>query len=548
MFQVCLVGTEKGAVSLVTNYLVEGKMKAILTSCGVLATLAMSGALAHRAEAAVDCGAFKTLTMPHHAVTVSKAELVPAGQAPTPNFPGAPPGAMLPAHCLVQGMIDPRMGADGKTYGVGFAVAMPDVWNGRFLFQGGGGLDGVLNPPIGPVASGDKPALARGFAVASTDSGHQAKGGFDATFFTDQKATVDFEYASIGTVTALAKDLVRTYYGKPAAHSYFTGCSMGGREAMIAAQRYSTVFDGVIAGAPAMHVGYSGIGDKWVSTMLNTVAPKGPDGKPEVTAVFTAAEKKTVIDGILNACDAKDGLKDGMVFNVKACDFDPKVLVCTGEKTDSCLTADQAGAIKRGIAGPKDSNGNQVYPGFYYDTGLDAQGFIRGLLNPGPSPVAGQNMSTQMDVDAEAAQAAANPASQMGDTANWTNLNTFFARGGKLAFFHGVSDPWFSAQDTVGYYQRMTAANGGAEQVRNSSRIYLVPGMGHCSGGSATLDQFDLLSKVVDWVENGKAPESVVATGRAFPDRSRPLCAYPKHAQYKGEGDPEKAENFTCQE
>ena len=298
------------------------------------AGLGMSGA----AHAAGDCAGLKSITLTGHTVSVSKAEMMPAGKAPAAPVPGAPPGADLPARCLVEGMIDQRMGAAGKSYGVGFAVALPEAWNGRFLFQGGGGLDGVLNPPVGAIASGGKPALARGFAVAGTDSGHQSKSGFDATFFADQQATVDFEYASIGTVNQLARKIIAAYYGKPAAHAYFTGCSMGGREAMIAAQRYPLQFDGVIAGAPAMHVGYSGIGDKWVSTMLNTIAPKGSDDKPDVSKVFTEGEKKTIINGILNACDAKDGLKDGMIMDVKDCHFDPAVLICKGEKSDSCLT------------------------------------------------------------------------------------------------------------------------------------------------------------------------------------------------------------------
>jgi feruloyl esterase len=134
-------------------------------------------------------------------------------------------------------------------------------------------------------------------------------------------------------------------------------------------------------------------------------------------------------------------------------------------------------------------------------------------------------------------------------TANWTNLNSFFARGSKILFYHGVSDPWFSAFDTVDYYERMAKSSGGLDQVRaNSSRLFLVPGMGHCRTGAATLDQFDLLQAVVDWVEHDKAPEMVTATGAAFPGRSRPLCAYPQYAAYKGQGDPENAASFECRE
>jgi len=134
----------------------------------------------------------------------------------------------------------------------------------------------------------------------------------------------------------------------------------------------------------------------------------------------------------------------------------------------------------------------------------------------------------------------------LGDTKSWTNLSTFSRSGGKLLFYHGVSDPWFSALDTVEYYESLGPANGGAEQVQKWSRLFLVPGMGHCGGGAAALDQFDMLSAIVDWVENDKAPDSIISTGSAFPGRSRPLCPYPKYAHYKGSGDPENAENFEC--
>jgi feruloyl esterase len=206
-------------------------------------------------------------------------------------------------------------------------------------------------------------------------------------------------------------------------------------------------------------------------------------------------------------------------------------------------------AIEKGFAGPKDSRGKQVYPGFFYDTGIAAQGGgIPGLLNPGPSPVGGPTAATTQDVDAEAAVVDNNPVSRIGDSYNWVNLTSFSSHGGKLIFYHGVSDPWFSAKDTIDYYQRMTAANGGESKVKDWSRLFLSPGMGHCGGGSATLDTFDMLTASVSWVEKGQAPDSVTATGRAFPGRSRPLCAYPAHAQYKGQGSVEDAANFECRQ
>ena len=225
-----------------------------------------------------------------------------------------------------------------------------------------------------------------------------------------------------------------------------------------------------------------------------------------------------------------------MIFDPRGCGFDVAALTCKGPKTDSCLSAAQVGALKKGFAGPRDSHGNQVYPGWWFDTGIAATAPIPGLLNPGPSPVGGPTLTTEMDVDQEA-RAAANPIAAVGDSAIWTQLNSFSGHGGKLIFYHGVSDPWFSAQDTVRYYEQLTADNGGAQSVLGWSRLFLVPGMGHCAGGAATLDRFDLLDPIVSWVEKGVAPESVTATGAAFPGRSRPLCPYPLHAQYKGSGD-----------
>jgi feruloyl esterase len=169
------------------------------------------------------------------------------------------------------------------------------------------------------------------------------------------------------------------------------------------------------------------------------------------------------------------------------------------------------------------------------------------LLTWGQTPFGPPRTDTQIDVDTLAAAAWADPRAAVTDT-RWTNLNTFAGHGGKLIFYHGLSDPWFSAIDTLNYYKKMAAENGGMEKVQDWSRMFLVPGMGHCSGGAAALDSFDMLSAMTDWVEKGTPPDSVIAKGKAFPVRSRPLCAYPKHAQYNGNGDPENGSNFKCME
>jgi feruloyl esterase len=450
----------------------------------------------------------------------------------------------LPAFCRLDATLDRRIGAGGTVYGIGFAVALPSEWNGRLLFQGGGGLNGSVAPPLGRTSEGD-PALARGFAVVSTDTGHRGQ-VFDASFMADQQASLDFAYQAVGRVAVLAKHIVAQYYGTPAAHAYFMGCSTGGREGMLMAQRYPQYFSGVIVGAPAMRTHFSGIGDEWVATMLNRAAPRDADGKPDVRRTLSDADRKTVIDGILASCDARDGLLDGIVSDPMGCRFDPRALECKGEKRDGCLSAAQADAIAKGFAGPKDSKGRQVYPGFLFDTGIATTSGLAGLLAGTPNPVGRPFTATEMDVDARVEAASANPAMQLTATSSWINLNTFSSHGGKLIFYHGVSDPWFSALDTVDYYERMTQANGGRSVVTNWSRLFLIPGMGHCGSGPAALDRFDMLSAIVGWVERQQPPASIRATGRAWPARTRLLCPYPSSAHYKGSGDPEDNRSFEC--
>ncbi|MDM7995516.1 MAG: tannase/feruloyl esterase family alpha/beta hydrolase [Acidobacteriota bacterium] len=497
-------------------------------------------------EANARCAALSRLQLPGFALEISKAEWHPAGKPEVQPGPRAMPQMELPAYCRVDGMLDRRIGVKGVSYGIGFAIALPDAWNGRFLMQGGGGLNGTVGMPLGMVAAGETPALMRGFAVASTDTGHQSKGGaFDAGFMEDQQAALDFAYVAVGRVASISKLIVARYYGKPADHAYFTGCSTGGREAMLMAQRYPSYFDGIVSGAPAMRTGHSNLALRFMATTYNQIAPRDESGKPVTAQALSDRDRKLVLDSFMNTCDADDGLKDGMLFNPIGCRFNPEALVCKGAKEEGCLSAQQAAAIRKAFAGPKDSKGNQVYPGFLYDSGVATAQGIPGVLRS-PSPPGPPIQSLEMDVDAEARTADSDPQAILTDTASWTNLNTFSGRGGKLIFFHGVSDAWFSALDTVGYYEKVGRDNGGPEKVREWSRLFLVPGMGHCSGGEGALDTFDMLSAVVEWVEKGTAPDSIKATSRALPGRSRPLCPHPQHAHYKGHGDPQDAASFEC--
>lgn len=510
---------------------------AAIAAVAILAAIAAGAAVA----ATQSCDALKSFALPGLSLAITKTEQLPAGPPPVMPYT-APFEGTLPERCLVTGVIEKRIGFGGKPYGIEFAVALPEQWNGRFLFQGGGGLNGTLYPPNGLYAASHELAIERGFAVASTDSGH--KGAvFDGSFFQDQEATLNFLYRANDKVTQVAKALIAAHYGRAPDHSYFAGCSTGGREGMMMSQRYPGYFDGIVAAAPAMRASFSTLGDRYVTVQLNAIAPRDDKGKPITSRALSEGDRALVIKSLLQACDANDGAADGMIFDVEHCAFDPTKLACKGAKTDTCLTAEQARAIQVGFAGPKDSHGAPVYPGFWYDTGIANSRGLPGLL-VGPAPFFPEER-TSMDVDREAALAAT-PIAMAGDTAWWTNLNAFSSRGGKLLFVHGVSDQWFSAQDTTRYYQQLIADNGGPEAVMKWSRHFLVPGMGHCAGGEQALDRFDLLTAVVDWVEKGVAPDSIVATGMAFPGRSRPLCPYPRHAHYKGTGDREKAENFEC--
>jgi feruloyl esterase len=496
-------------------------------------------AAAAQGQSKSGCEALKQLAIPGVKMEVSRAEILPAGAAPKEG-PWSYAGP-LPERCMVEGVLNKRVGAGGKPYGIRFAFALPSEWNQDFLMQGGGGANGTVGAPIGATAAGDKPGLTRGFAVASNDTGHQGA-GFDFGFIKDEQAYLDFAYEANHQVADVAKQFIAAYYGKPAAHSYFVGCSTGGREGMILTERYPDVFDGVVSGAPARRTGFSNLASgPWAAVAYNQAAPKDASGKPIIAQALSVDDRKLVISALLKRCDAKDGVADGMIFDPLGCGFDPAELECKGAKNASCLSAAQVTAIKKAFAGPKNLHGDQVYPGFLYDTGVAATAPIPGMLSIGPGIFGSPTTATEIDVD-QLAKTAAQP---LVDALS-TNLTTFSGHGGKHIFYHGDSDPWFSALDTLGYYQAMAADNGGLEKVSEWSRFFFVPGMGHCGGGEAALDRFDMLGAIVNWVEKGIAPQSVEASGKAFPGRSRPLCAYPKHAQYKGRGDTEKAENFEC--
>jgi len=510
----------------------------------LLFAAALGGPFAAQAQSSNPCSDLTGLKI--HDVEITKAELVAAGVTIPGPYPGAASIGPLPAHCRVYGVINRRKGVGGQEFGIGFAVALPEkaAWNGDFMMQGGGGGNGFVSYPTGASDAGDMPALTRGFVVASTDTGHKAKSGaFDFSFMSDQQAYLDFAFEANAKVAGVAKQILARYYDKPAAFSYFVGCSTGGREGMILSQRYPTAFNGIVSGDPAMRTGRSNLAiSQWMPAAYNAGSPKDASGKPQIDKFLSDGDRKLFMDALLKQCDAIDGVADGMISDPLACHFDPAVLACKPGQSDACIAPEKVAAIKKAFAGPKNAYGTQIYPGFLYDTGITSKNGVPGLLAMGENGLFGPYPTiTELDVD-KAALLVSDPLVEPAST----NLTTFSGNGGKLIFFHGDSDPWFSALDTLGYYQSLAETNDGAEKVSEWSRIFLVPGMAHCGGGPS-LDHFDMLTAVVDWVEKGTAPDAVIATGKAFPGRSRPLCAYPKHAQYTGSGDTQDARNFRCQ-
>ncbi|MDB5732587.1 MAG: feruloyl esterase [Variovorax sp.] len=479
-------------------------------------------------------------------------------------------GPFLPGHCVVTGSIDPRTGADGKPYAIGFQLSLPDNWNGRFLYLGGGGNDGTLrDTSLSSSISGGTPSpLGQGFAVVSTDAGHS---GTSASFGADPQARIDHAYNAHDKTAMAAKELINWRYGRKPDHSYFSGCSGGGRQGMMFSQRFPDYFDAITAGAPAMRVSSGAtVAAMWNYIKFNAIAPRDTGGHRILSQAFSNADLNLVAGAVNAACDAADGVADGMVNNIRACSFDPAVLQCTGAKAGNCLSSDQVGALKGVFDGPHNSSGQALYAGQPWDPGVRGAGWRSWMLGTSTKATPNSNDSLLMsdalvnefftppdpgfnvlnfNFDTDPARMAA--FSAVYDTYADDRLAAYKARGGKILFIHGMSDPIFSARDTLDYYQRLAANNGGMDATQNFARAFLVPGMNHCSGGPAT-DTFDSVQAMVDWVEKGIAPDSISAralpTSTDFPNRNRPLCAYPKFARYRGSGSIEDASSFVCSE
>lgn len=491
-------------------------------------------------------------------------------------------GQPVREHCLVKGEMHRRTSSvDGNNYAIGFEMRLPLDWNGRFLHQGNGGIDGSVVTATGATGGGPLThALHQGFAVLSSDAGHS--GALGPTFGLDPQARLDYGYQAVAKLTPMAKGLIQSAYSKGPDRSYFAGCSNGGRHAMIAATRYAADYDGILAGAPGYQLPKAAVANIAGGQLYASVATSPTD----ISTGFTAAERRTVADAVLAKCDALDGVTDGLVQDVQACraafDLNRDVATCSGARDGTCLSAAQKSAIGKIFSGPTTSNGARIYSTFPYDPGIAGAGIpfweftapvvldsgAVGMIFkvPPESPVGfnGPAFSLGANLDTLVAQIGATNAIYTESSLSFmrppnpANMSALKGRGGKIIVYHGVSDPIFSVDDSEAWYKDLQAANNG--DASNFARFFRIPGMGHCSGGPAT-DQFDALSALVAWVEQGQAPDRLVATARGAgnaggvnadlpagwaANRTRPLCPYPLVARYNGSGDVESAASFSC--
>jgi len=505
----------------------------------------------------LDCSGLTSLTIPpkllpspSDVVQITSAELTAAT-------------ATLPEHCKVQGKINPRTGVNDTPFAIGFELRLPTAWSGRFFFGGGGGNDGSYTNATGSPGFGGPPSLSRGFATTKTDGGHS--GGSAASFGFDPQARVDHAYNAFGKTAAIAKAIINLYYGKMPYKSYFAGCSGGGRQGMMFTQRYPKYFDGVISGAPAMSVATkASISLCWESQAYNAIGPLYSDGKPILSQAFSNDDLTLVANAVLQECDALDGVVDGMINNREKCTFDPSALECAGAKEATCLSSEQVSALETGFRGPYNSAGEALYFSWPWDAGVSNFGWRMWKL--GTSATSNPNAAfftlmqdairheffapwdptfSILDFDFDTDPARMEAFGKIYDTWKDVKLSAYKAHGGKLVIVHGVSDPIFNANESVDYYERLMRANRGPVNAGSFFRLFLVPGMTHCGGGPAT-DQFDTLSAMINWVENGNAPEKIIAQGSTFSGQTRPLCPYPTYARYTGKGSIEDADSFVC--
>lgn len=473
------------------------------------------------AAASGSCDALSTLVLPADTVILTAA-------------------TRASAVCRVVGRVQPS---------ITFEVWLPSpaAWNGKFEGIGNSGVNGAINRPALEAA------VARGYAAAATDLGHTS-GPFDSSWALGRPdLVVDWGHRATHEVTDRAKAIVKAFYGREARRAYFVGCSGGGRQGLMEAQRYPGDYDGIVAGAPTNFFTHLTASRLWIARATL-----------EDPASYIPAEKiPAIAHAVVAACDREDGLADGVLDDPRRCRFDPAVLRCAAQDTPACLTTPQVEALQRIYAGPRTSAGTQIFPGLMPGGEQPPGG---GWLDPitGRKPFDGyqyvysnsffQNMVFEdrtwdyrtFDFDRDVAATDRKLASIINATS--PDLREFRDRGGKLIQYHGWSDAGVAPLNSVNYYDEVVEAMGGdLRETQQFYRLFMVPGMQHCTGGPGT-DRFDGLAALDAWVDRSVAPDRIPASHLANDTvtRTRPLCPYPQVARWSGSGSPNEAQNFTC--
>jgi len=480
------------------------------------------------------CESLSSFSQPHVAITV--AQTVGAGQFTMPNGRagrGGNPFANLPAFCRVAATLAPSSDSDIK-----IEVWMPaSGWNGKLQAVGNGAWAGNISYPAMATA------LGAGYATVSTDTGHV---GGNANFIVGHPEKLkDFEERSVHEMTVTAKAVIAAFYSSAPTRAYFNGCSTGGRQALTEAQRYPLDFDAIIAGAPANFAKRQTFGQIWLWQAAHQ----------DEASMLTPEKYAVLHKAVLEQCDALDGVKDGVLENPTKCAFDPKVVLCKGPGNDvgtDCLTAPQVEAARKIYAGASHATTHELlYPG----------------LQPGSESGWNQSVSARPVGYAEDffkyivfkderwdpkslnydSDVATTDKTATGLNAADGDLTKFVGHGGKLLIYHGWSDPGIPPYNAVNYYESVLKATRDKKAVRDSVRLFMIPGMAHCGGGDGT-STFDMAAAVDAWVQTKAAPSEIpaskIADGKVV--RTRPLCAYPAVAAYKGTGSTDEAANFVC--
>jgi hypothetical protein len=516
---------------------------------GVLLLAAMHPLLAQQ-----QCAALSALNLPH--TTITSAAMVPEG-AIAPAGAGNAAAVIAPAHCAVQAITRPSKDSE-----IRLQVWLPvSGWNGKYLQVGNGGWAGQINQ----TAAADP--LRFGYAVAATDDGHTSAAPGASWAIGHPEKLIDFGYRAVHETSVQARSIIRAFFGREADRSYFSGCSDGGREALMEAQRYPEDFNGIIAGAPANNWSHLFTAFVWnEQAMAETPIP--------------AAKLPTIQNAVVAQCDAVDGVKDGLIEDPRACRFDPASLLCKAGDAPNCLTEGQVATLRKIYGGPKTPRtGEQIFPGWPVGTEAVPGGWSPWILPSGAQAMFGNTYYGQavfeqsnwdfhtlnFDTDVEFGEAKAGPVLN----AINPDLRSFRDNGGKLIQYHGWGDAAISPLNSIEYYESVRTFLSRFPDARHSTtdpadfyRLFMVPGMAHCGGGigpndfgngrgSATPDpEHNILSALDGWVEGGVAPVRLIGTGKAVDDSSkaltRPLCPYPQTTRYRGTGDTNNADNFTC--